>query len=172
MTIRKIFTYPDPVLRCEASPITSFDEELQRLAADMIETMYEAPGVGLAANQVGVARQLVVIDVAEDDEEHKALVLVNPEIVEAEGSVVGEEGCLSVLDFNPNVTRAQHIRVRALNLAGEAQEFEAHDRFARIIQHEVDHLRGTLIIDRVSALKRSLYKNRLKKMLKRQESHD
>ncbi|OQX12917.1 MAG: peptide deformylase [Desulfobulbaceae bacterium A2] len=169
MTIRKIITYPDPVLRQEAGLVTSFDEELRRLAADMIETMYEAPGVGLAANQVGVALQLLVIDVAETEEEKKAMVLVNPEIFDAEGTVVGEEGCLSVLDFNPKVTRAQHIRVRALNLAGEALEFEAHDRFARIIQHEVDHLHGTLILDRVSALKRSLYKNRLKKMLKRQE---
>lgn len=171
MARRKIVTYPDPVLRREASPVTSFDEELRTLAADMIETMYDAPGVGLAANQVGVALQLLVIDVAEQEDEKKALVLVNPVIVEGDGEVIGEEGCLSVVDFNPRIKRFQHIRVRAVNLAGEAQDFEASDRFARIIQHEVDHLRGTLIIDRVSALKRSLYKNRLKKILKRQD-HD
>ena len=167
MAIRKIFTFPHPVLREKAKKIKSFDDELKQLAADMGETMYDAPGVGLAANQIGIARQIVVVDISKEEDEKKFIALVNPVISEGEGSVIGEEGCLSVLEYESKVKRFQKIRVTAQDLEGKEIDFVAEDRFARIIQHEVDHLQGTLFIDRISRLKLSMYKKKLKKILKR-----
>lgn len=166
MTIRKILTFPDPILRKKAKKVTAFDDELKQLVNDMGETMYDAPGVGLAANQIGVARQVIVVDVGNAEDEKKFTVFVNPVISQGEGSVVGEEGCLSVVEYEANVKRFQKIHVTAQDLDGNPMEFDAEDRFARIIQHEVDHLHGTLFIDRLSALKRNLYKKKLKKILK------
>jgi peptide deformylase len=166
MAIKKILTFPHPVLREKAKKITTFDDELRQLASDMGETMYNAPGVGLAANQIGVPRQIVVVDISKDEDEKKFITLVNPVISEGEGSVNGEEGCLSVLEYESNVKRFQKIRVKAQDLDGKELDFIAEDRFARIIQHEVDHLHGTLFIDRISRLKLSLYKKKLKKILK------
>ena len=166
MTIQKILTYPHPVLRKKAEKIKKIDDGIKQLAADMGETMYNAPGVGLAANQIGVARQLIVVDVSKEENEKKYIVLINPEISEGEGSVVGEEGCLSVLEYESKVKRFQKIRVTALDIEGNELDFEAEDRFARIIQHEVDHLHGKLFIDRISRLKLSMYKKKLKKILK------
>lgn len=166
MTIQKILTYPHPVLRKKAEKIEKIDNDIKQLAADMGETMYNAPGVGLAANQIGVARQLIVVDVSKVENEKKYIVLINPEISEGEGSVVGEEGCLSVLEYESKVKRFQKIRVTALDIEGNALDFEAEDRFARIIQHEVDHLHGKLFIDRISRLKLGMYKKKLKKILK------
>lgn len=166
MALRKILTYPEPVLRQQAKKITVFDEALKQLAADMGETMYDAPGVGLAANQIGVLKQIVVVDVSEKDEEKKYIALINPEISKGEGTVLGEEGCLSVIEYEAKVKRFQKIHVTACDLNGKVMEFDAEDRFARIIQHEVDHLHGTLFIDHISGLKRSLYKKKLKKLLK------
>ena len=166
MAIKKILTFPHPVLREKAKKITTFDDELRQLASDMGETMYNAPGVGLAANQIGVPRQIVVVDKSKDEDEKKFITLVNPVISEGEGSVNGEEGCLSVLEYESNVKRFQKIRVKAQDLDGKELDFIAEDRFARIIQHEVDHLHGTLFIDRISRLKLSLYKKKLKKILK------
>ncbi|HHO48982.1 MAG TPA: peptide deformylase [Desulfobacteraceae bacterium] len=164
MAIRTILSFPDPVLRQKAAKVTSFDDELKQLAADMAETMYNAPGVGLAANQIGVLLQIVVVDISEM-EGRKFITLVNPVISEGEGSVVDEEGCLSVIDYTSPVKRFRKIRVSARDLDGNPLEFTAEDRFARIIQHEVDHLRGKLFIDRISSLKRTLYKKKLKKIL-------
>lgn len=166
MALRKILTYPDPVLRQQAEKITVFDDELKQLAADMGETMYDAPGVGLAANQIGVLKQIVVVDVSKSEEEKKFISLVNPVISKGEGSVVGEEGCLSVVECTSKVARFQKIHVTAQDLDGNPLSFDAEDRFARIIQHEVDHLHGKLFIDRLSLLKRNLYKKKLKKILK------
>ncbi len=169
MAIRRILTFPNPVLREKARKITTFDEELKTLAADMGETMYDAPGVGLAANQIGITRQIVVVDISENEDEKKYLPLVNPVISEGEGSVTGEEGCLSVLEYESKVKRFQKIRVQAQDLEGQHLDFEANDRFARIIQHEVDHLHGRLFIDHISRLKLSLYKKKLKKILKKEQ---
>ncbi|WP_319548800.1 peptide deformylase [Desulfogranum marinum] len=168
MALLEIITYPHPVLREEAKEITVFDDELKKLVQDMSETMYDAPGVGLAANQVGVAQQVALVDRSEIPDEKKFLVLVNPVISDGEGSIVDEEGCLSVLECQAKVKRFQKIHVTAKDIDGNPLEFDAEDRFARIIQHEVDHLRGTLFIDRLSSLKRTLYKKKLRKILHQQ----
>jgi len=169
MAIKKILTYPDPVLRQKVETVTSFDDSLKQLAADLAETMYDAPGAGRAANQIGVCLRVVVFNVSDSDEEKKPLVLVNPEIIEKEGCQVDEEGCLSVIDLTANVERYSKLLVRAQDLDGKTWEFPAEDFFARVIQHELDHLHGILFIDHLSPLKRSLYKRRLKKMLRDQE---
>ena len=166
MPLLKIFKYPDPILRQKAEPITVFDEELKNLVADMAETMYAAPGVGLAANQIGIARQLVVIDITGSDAEEKELItLINPKISKGEGAAVDEEGCLSVVDYTANVKRFTKIWVEAQDVDGNPLTFEAEDYYARVIQHEVDHLSGHLFIDWISSLKRSLYKKKRKKQL-------
>ncbi len=169
MAIRKIVKYPDPLLRKKSEPVTDFDSELEQLVADMAETMYDAPGAGLAAPQIGVHLQVVVMDVSPREEKKELTVLVNPEIVEMEGEVTDEEGCLSVIEYSAKVKRARRIKVCARDMKGDCLEFEAEEWFARVIQHEVDHLLGVLFIDRISALKRSLYKKKLKKLLKEQE---
>lgn len=169
MAIRKIITYPDPVLRQQAEKVTEFDDELKQLVADMGETMWDAPGVGLAANQVAVPKQVVVVDVSKTPEEKKFIPLINPVISEGEGTVLDEEGCLSVLEYQAKVKRFQKIHVIAQNIDGSPIEFDAEDRFARVIQHEVDHLQGKLFIDHLSPLKRTLYKKKLKKLLKNSE---
>ena len=169
MSVRKILTYPHPVLRQKAEPITTFDEELQTLIQDMAETMYQAPGVGLAANQIGIPRQLVVVDRSTGDNERAYQALINPQISAGEGSVVEEEGCLSVVECYSKVKRFRKIRVTAQDMEGNPLEFDAEDRLARIIQHEVDHLLGTLFIDHLSSLKRALYKKKLKKILQEQQ---
>ena len=169
MAIKKIITYPDPVLRKKVEPVTCFDESLKELAQDLTETMYAAPGAGLAANQIGVCLRVVVVDVSKSGEEKKPLVLVNPEIIEKEGCQIDEEGCLSVIDLTAKVERFKKLLVKAQDLDGKTWEFPAEDFFARVIQHELDHLNGVLFIDRLSPLKRALYKKRLKKILQAQE---
>ena len=169
MAIKKILTFPNPVLRQKVETVTSFDDSLKQLARDLAETMYAAPGAGLAANQIGVCLRVVVIDVSQSKEEKRHLVLVNPEIIEKEGCQVDEEGCLSVIDLTANVERYRKLLVRAQDLDGKSWEFPAEDFFARVIQHELDHLNGILFIDHLSPLKRSLYKKRLKKILREQE---
>lgn len=169
MAIRTILTYPHPVLREKAAKITEFDQELQTLVEDMVETMYAAPGVGLAANQIGVARQVVVVDRSTVDNQRDYITLVNPVISDGEGSIIDEEGCLSVIECYAKVKRFRKIHVTAQDVQGNPLEFDAEDRYARIIQHEIDHLLGTLFIDRLSSLKRALYKKKLKKILQEKE---
>lgn len=169
MAIKKILTHPNSILRQQSEKITDFNEELEALAADMAETMYAAPGIGLAANQIGIAKQIIVVDVSTQENEEKFIVLVNPRIEDGEGSVLGEEGCLSVLDYAAKVKRFQKITVKAQDVKGKELSFEAEDRFARIIQHEADHLHGKLFIDHLSSLKRNLYKRKLAKILRNQE---
>ncbi len=169
MAIREILKYPHPVLRETAEPVTVFDDELKTLVADMAETMYEAPGVGLAANQIGVARQVVVIDITPKEEPKELIVLINPRITKGEGSEIDEEGCLSVVDLCANVTRYAKIWVEAQDATGAPLAFEAEGYYARVIQHEVDHLHGHLFLDWISSLKRSLYKKKRKKQLQAEQ---
>ncbi len=170
MAIREILKYPNPVLRKKADKVTEFDESLQELVADMTETMYDAPGVGLAAPQIGVSLQLVIMDVTEHEEDAELIVLINPEISEGEGSAVEEEGCLSVVDLTAKVKRFTKIRVKAQDMEGNHLDFIAEDWYARVIQHETDHLNGTLFIDHLSSLKRSMYKKKRKKQLAKEKA--
>ncbi|WP_028583622.1 peptide deformylase [Desulfogranum mediterraneum] len=169
MAIRQIITYPHPVLREEAKKVTTFDQELKTLVQDMADTMFDAPGVGLAANQIGIARQIIVVDRSEQPDDKNYVAYINPILSDGEGSVVDDEGCLSVLEYQSKVKRFQKVRLTAQDIEGKPVEFVAEDRLARILQHEVDHLRGTLFIDRLSSLKRTLYKKKLKKILQHQE---
>jgi len=168
MSILKIYQYPDTVLRNKTQKITSFDSSLNGIVDDMVETMYDAPGVGLAAPQVGKSIRLIVVDTTEDkegDKEH--MVLINPEIIESEGKQVDEEGCLSVPELSANVKRYQKITVSFQDLQGKAHELSTEDRFAVVLQHEIDHLNGILFIDHLSPLKRSMYKKKVKKWLEK-----
>jgi peptide deformylase len=161
-----ILEYPDPRLRIRAEPVTEVDTEIRRLIDDMFETMYAAPGIGLAASQVDVHKRLLVLDVSE--ERNQPFCLINPEILSAEGSINAEEGCLSVPGMYEYVDRAQKIRVRALNSAGDLFEIEAEDLLAVCIQHEIDHLDGKLFVDYLSEMKRQ----RLKKKLRKKAKHE
>jgi peptide deformylase len=161
MTKLAILEYPDPRLRKTAKPVVAVDDAVQQLAADLLETMYAAKGIGLAATQVDVHLRVLVIDISE--ERNQPLILINPEILLAEGRGPGEEGCLSVPDIYDKVTRASHIRVRALKLDGQPFEMDAERLLAVCIQHEMDHLEGKLFVDYLSELKRQLIRRRLEK---------
>jgi peptide deformylase len=164
MAILEIFKYPDTILKRTAAPVEAVTAETVRLIEDMVETMYRAPGVGLAAPQVGVSRRIVVLDIDHENPGKKLLKLVNPEIRHAEGEIIWEEGCLSVVDFTVEIKRAANVRVVALNEQEKEISIDAEGLLAVALQHEIDHLNGKLIIDRVSRLKRDLYSRRLKKM--------
>jgi peptide deformylase len=170
MALREILTYPHPILRQQAAPVTDFDAALEELLADMAETMYAAPGIGLAANQIGIPLQIVVIDIAPKGADKELLEFLNPQLAPiGEETDIDEEGCLSVVDYTANVKRFRHLQVTAQDRHGKSMEFEAVDLLARVLQHEVDHLRGRLFIDHLSALKRSLYKKKRKKQLQQDE---
>ena len=160
----KILTYPDPALRKQAEPVDEIDNELQHLIDGMIETMYDAPGIGLAANQVGVLKRVIVFESFNVEGEKNPEVLINPEFVLKEGKTTSEEACLSVIDCAADISRASRVKVKGLDRNGNAVEIEAEDLKAICLQHEVDHLDGILFIDHISSLKRSLYKRKLKKM--------
>ena len=161
MAILEILKYPDPRLRNEAKYVSDVDKAVQTLVQDMFETMYEAPGVGLASIQVGVPLRVIVVDVSEDHDE--PLCLINPEIISDEGVEESEEGCLSVPGFYEIVKRAEKIKVKALNEQGEAFEMEADELLAVCIQHEIDHLDGKLFVDYLSPLKRNRIRKKLEK---------
>lgn len=161
----KIHTYPDPVLRAQAEPVKDLDE-IQDLIDEMVETMYEAPGIGLAANQIGVLKRVIVFDGSPGEEGRNPEVLINPQLVLTEGKITSEEACLSVIDYAADVTRAFYVRVQGLDKQGNSVEIEAEDLKAICLQHEIDHLNGILYIDHISNLKRSLYKKKLKKKMK------
>ncbi len=164
MSIRKIYTYPDPILRKKAEKIDFFDERLDTLIKDMAETMYDAPGIGLAAPQIGESLQLVVVDISKETAVQDYMVLVNPEIVEKEGSQLDEEGCLSVPHLTSKVKRSKKIKVVYQDREGNNKELTTEDRFAVVLQHEIDHLNGHLFIDHLSPLKRNMYKKKMKKL--------
>ena len=170
MAILHICTYPEEILGQRAEPITEIDEDVVKLVDHMTETMYSAPGIGLAATQVGVAKQVLVADIAPRRPESELIVLINPEIVAAEGEVIFEEGCLSVPDYQAEVKRHEKVTVRGLNLQGEEVEIEAEGLLAVVLQHEIDHLNGMLFIDRLSKLKRDLYKRKVRKKLAKEQS--
>ncbi len=161
MALLKILHYPDKRLHTVAKPIQVVDESIRKLAADMAETMYAAPGIGLAASQVDRHIRLILVDVSEKRD--ALLALVNPEIVEAEGEAVNEEGCLSVPGIYDKVKRAERIRVRALNLQGEPFELAAEGLLAVCIQHEIDHLSGKVFVEYLSRLKQGRIRNKLLK---------
>lgn len=163
MALLDIRTYPDPVLEQEASPVTSFDARLKTLIENMRETMYAAPGVGLAAPQVGESIRLIVVDPTAGEKPGNFIAVVNPEIVREEGEIVFEEGCLSVPGFNEEVDRARAVTVTGQDVNGKDLRIDAEDFLAVIFQHEIDHLDGTLFIDHLSALKRTLIKKKIRK---------
>ena len=168
MAIREIKKYPDPVLRNKTSKVERIDNTLDLLIEDMVETMHAAPGVGLAANQVGVPLQLAVIDLSareNEDQRYPLIVIINPEILTAEGSVIEEEGCLSIPEYADKVKRAARVRVRAQDRTGKTFEIEAEGLLAKALQHEIDHLNGLLFVDRLSTLKKSIFKRRHRKAL-------
>ena len=161
MAILNILHFPDPRLRNKAQVVKSFDQDLHKFANDMLETMYQANGIGLASTQVNDPRRVVVIDISEDRNEPR--ILVNPEILQREGEQKMDEGCLSVPGIYEPVIRATHIRVRTQDTRGEVTEFEADDLLAVCIQHELDHLDGKLFIDNLSNLKRQRIRKKLEK---------
>jgi peptide deformylase len=156
-----ILEYPDPRLRKKAAPVTVVDDALRQLADDMLETMYAAKGVGLAATQVDVHKRLIVLDISE--ERDHPLVLINPELLSSQGQGPGEEGCLSVPGIYDKLSRATQIRVRALDRDGKPLEMDAEGMLAVCIQHEMDHLEGKLFVDYLSELKRQMIRRRLEK---------
>jgi len=162
MALLTILEYPDARLKRIATPVTEFTPAIRKLVDDMAETMYAAPGIGLAATQVDVHKRVIVIDVSQDKSDLK--VFINPEIIEADGEIVGEEGCLSVPQYYDNVRRAAHVRVRAQDAAGKPFELEATELLAVCIQHEMDHLKGIVFVDHLSQLKQMRVKS---KMIKR-----
>jgi len=167
MTLLKILTYPDPFLRQPTSAVTEIDDQIQKIIEDMAETMYEAPGVGLAAIQAGIDKSIIVYDPAADDQKKDFQALINPEIVFSDGSMISEnEGCLSVPDLRADVKRFETVTVEALDRNGKPVKIEAEGLLSVIMQHEIDHLKGILFIDHISALKRQLYKKKRKKALK------
>jgi peptide deformylase len=161
----KILEFPDPRLRKKATPVTNVDDALRVFIGDMFETMYDAPGIGLAATQVDVHKRLLVTDVSPDKSEPH--VLINPEIVEKDGVTVTDEGCLSVPGYYEEVERAEHIRVRFLDRQGDETEMEATGLLAVCIQHEMDHLDGKLFVDYLSEAKRQ----RIRKKLEKERRH-
>lgn len=167
MAIREIRTYPDPVLRNKTGRVEKIDSSLDRLIEDMVATMHAAPGVGLAANQVGVPLQLAVIDLSSrenEEQRHPLLVIINPEILAMEGSVTEEEGCLSIPDYSEKVKRAAKVKVRAQDRTGKSFELEAEGLLAKALQHEIDHLNGLLFVDHLSPLKKNIFRRRYRKV--------
>jgi peptide deformylase len=168
MPILPIRHYPDPVLHKKAEPIDTITEEIKTLAANMADTMYAAPGVGLAAPQVGVSKNLIVLDCS-PKEQPELIVAVNPEIIEREGECFEEEGCLSVPGFYTRITRSARVKVRYLNLEGRQVERDATGLLAIAFQHEIDHLLGILFVDHLSPLKKGIFRKKYQKIQKQQE---
>ena len=166
MAILEILKYPEPVLSKVAAPVKNFNGRTVNLVNDMLETMYAAPGVGLAAPQVGVSRRIVVLDIDHENPGKQVYKLINPLITRAEGEVVWEEGCLSIVDYTAEVRRAAQVEVVAFDEKENPIKIEADGLLAVALQHEIDHLDGKLFIDRISRLKRDLYTRRRKKMLR------
>jgi peptide deformylase len=166
MALRRILTFPSSELKDRSEPVKNIDGDVNQLVTDLVDTMYNAPGVGLAAPQVGIAERVIVLDVDNENPGKNLLKLINPVIVQAEGSVVWEEGCLSVVDYTAEVKRANHILVRGWTPDEKEIEIDAEDFLAVALQHEIDHLDGKLFIDRISRLKRDLYRRKVKKWMR------
>jgi peptide deformylase len=169
MSLLPIRIYPDPVLRARSRPVEIFDQDLARLVEDMVETMHAAPGIGLAANQVGVESRVAVVDLSVGERKEDLIVLVNPELVGEEGEDEDVEGCLSIPDFTEKVNRPLAIRVRADDVHGKRFEVEAEGLLARAICHEIDHLEGKLFTDRLRGLRRERGRRALRRLMREQE---
>lgn len=173
MAIRPILSIPDPVLREKSTPIAKVDDGVRALAADMLDTMYDAPGIGLAAIQIGVPKRLLVIDVAKKDEPKQPQIFINPVIIEqSKEKAVYEEGCLSIPEYYEEVERPSHIKVRYLDDKGAEQTIEADGLLATCLQHEIDHLDGKLFIDYLSKLKRDRVMKKFAKIAKEKARDD
>ena len=166
MALLRIRKFPEDVLKQPALPVANINGTTATLIDSMIQTMYAAPGVGLAAPQVGESKRIIVLDTDHDDPGKHLLKLINPQIVEAEGKIIWEEGCLSVIDYTADVERASRVLVRAWTPDEKEIEIEADELLAVALQHEIDHLDGKLFIDRISRIKRELYKRKLKKLIR------
>jgi peptide deformylase len=167
MSKLEILTYPNPFLTQATKPLKNIDGNVQEMITKMADTMYAAPGIGLAAIQVGWGKRLLIYDVAPRDEKRELNVIINPKIITSEGEIVSEdEGCLSVPDFRSDVKRAARLLVEGVDREGDPLHIEAEGLLAIVLQHEIDHLNGTLFIDHISALKREMYKRRIKKKLR------
>ena len=164
--ILPILKYGAPELRKVSEPVDVFNGELETIVKNMIETMYGSPGIGLAANQVGINIQLATIDLSVGQDPNQLIVICNPEIVSTEGEQKSEEGCLSIPDFSDTVTRPLKMVVKGVNARGEEVRYEAEELLARCFSHEIDHLNGILFVDHLSPLKRSLIRNKIKKLAK------
>jgi len=169
MAILPIRVYPDPVLRVRCPEVETFDADLKELAESMVETMHAAPGIGLAASQVGVEQRLAVVDITAGESRNALHIFVNPEIVESAGRETDEEGCLSIPGITEKISRPAAIRVRAMDLAGNPFETEADGLFARAICHEIDHLDGVLFVDRLVGLRKERVRRQLRRMGRQQE---
>jgi peptide deformylase len=169
MAILEILEYPHPLLKNRSREVDQIDGELKRLIQDMTETMYDAGGVGLAAPQVGISRRVIVVDVSPMDPQQSLFVMINPEIVFEEGDVDHEEGCLSVPDCLETVKRREKVQVRGISPDGKTVEISGEGILAFALQHEIDHLNGVLILDRVSPLKRDVYRRKVKKERRKEE---
>lgn len=170
MAVLRITQYPEPVLLHPTELVENFtDPDLQKLIDDMIETMYDANGAGLAATQVGVERQIAVIDISEQRANPLVLVVINPKIITLSGQRRVEEGCLSIQNFSETVPRASHVRVQFQDRQGNAQEMDATDHLAHVFQHEIDHLNGKLFIHHLSPVKKHFFEKKYKKSIKKYE---
>jgi peptide deformylase len=167
--IHEVLKYPDPILARKGERVTEFTPELAQLVDEMFDSMYAAQGIGLAAPQIGISKQITVIDVSFKERPEDRLVLINPEVLDREGKQVEEEGCLSLPDIRAKVERAAWVKVRAQKEKGEVFEVEGEELLARALLHEIDHLHGVLFIDRISRLKRDLVLRRIKKLQKNGE---
>ena len=161
--VRKILTYPDPELKKKSAAVTVINEKIIELVRDMAETMYAAPGVGLAAPQIGVHQRVIVMDVSGRDEAPELIVAINPVITHADGESYEEEGCLSVLNYSANVRRHARVVVKYLDIKGEEVICKADDLLAIAFQHEIDHLDGILFVDHISPLKREIFRRKCRK---------
>ena len=167
MSVLEVLTYPDKFLREPTKAVENIDGRIQKLIDDMAETMYDAPGAGLAAIQVGFDKSIIIFDSLPGETKKSLQVLLNPEILESNGEIISEnEGCLSVPDFTSDVKRSASVLVEAIDREGSPWQIEAQGYLAIVLQHEIDHLNGILFIDRISSLKRELYKRRIKKKLR------
>ncbi len=172
MALLRIRKFPDDSLKEPAAAVKNINGSVEGLIDSMVQTMYAAPGVGLAAPQVGESKRIIVLDTDHEQPGKHLLKLINPRVVEAEGKVLWEEGCLSVIDYTADVERSAHVLVRAWSPDEKEIELEADDLLAVALQHEIDHLDGKLFIDRISRIKRELYKRKLKKLIKEGKADD
>jgi peptide deformylase len=169
MAVLEILKYPHPILKKRCETVVQIDEDLKKLIHDMRETMYEAGGIGLAACQIGVSRRVIVLDVSPIDPQHSFFTLINPKVISEEGEIDHEEGCLSVPDCLEKVKRKEKVCVRGLSPEGMEIEIKGEGILAIALQHEIDHIDGVLILDRMSRLKREIYRNKLKKEKRKEE---